>query len=143
MNAPNHRPSDEDLDFTLDDIGELSPDPVSDASQIESVENTRRLLAILHAGSTNAFIQNIKGSKRLTQWFKVGEPLIVPQDWLQHGNVYFSVHGTTVRITDKDRQKEWAKDKADSYIERYVASKNETIEAVNACLLYTSDAADE
>lgn len=94
--------------------------------------NTLRLVEKLHAGSNERFLQNITDKKRETKWFSIDDPLIVPKDWLETGNVYIGVHGTTVRITEQDRKKTWAVGKADRYIERFVASKNGTIAAVNS-----------
>jgi DNA-binding transcriptional regulator GbsR (MarR family) len=96
----------------------------------------QRFLATLHAGSDHYFLQyRTPQGKLRTQWFRVGEPFVIPAHWPKDANIYYGVSGTSIRVTNKDRAKPQYAGKPDHYIEPYVASKNETLKAVNAAFI--------
>ncbi len=104
--------------------------------------DTQQFINILHQGGAHRFTQDLtagaNGDKTVTLWSSVNEPLKVPPATGKE-NLYYSVNPTTVRVTDKDRAKYVGK--SDSYIERYVASKNTTVAAIN-CLYADVDGKD-
>ena len=118
------------LDFALDDVAELDPNPTPAPSTDTLEADTQRLMDILHAGTTERFIQNIDNKR--TIWFRHNEPIKVPNAWQKKANVFYGVHGCTVRVTDKDRAKDKNVGKKDTDIEPWVTSKIATIEAMNA-----------
>lgn len=100
---------------------------------------TTRFISHLHKAGAHRFTQNLTGKKTITVWSRVDEPLKLPP-LTGDENLFYSVNPVTVRVIAKDRLK--YPGKSDAYIERRVASKNETIAALN-CLYAEFDGKDE
>ena len=102
------------------------------AQQARLLADRDRFIAHLHRGGAHRFTQDLTagatGDKTVTCWSRTDEPLKVPPTTGKE-NLYYSVNPVTERVTDKDRAKYAGK--ADSYIERFVASKNSTVAALN------------
>ena len=120
------------LEFSLDDVAELDPNPTPAPSVSSLLTDRDTFIAHLHRGGAHRFTQDLTagatGDKTVTRWSRTDEPLKVPPATGKE-NLYYSVNPVTERVTDNDRAKYAGK--SDSYIERYVASKNSTIAALN------------
>jgi len=94
------------------------------------IQQVQDFYAALHRGGTHAFAQEI-GSYTTTYWWRVGEPMRLPKQ--EKGSaLYVNVNPVTMRVTPEDRANPKFAGKPDRYIEQRVASKDRTIECVNA-----------
>lgn len=126
------------VEIDFDELTELDP-----GQAVATTPATiAQFFAILHRGGAHRFTQDLTagatGDKTVTRWSSTDEPLKVPPATGKE-NLYYSVNPTTVRVTDKDRAKYVGK--SDAYIERFVASKNSTVAALN-CLYADVDGKD-
>lgn len=94
---------------------------------------TQQLRQHLDRGGKFRFMQSF-GSDGYGKsiWHDVTKPFTLPMTLDGERDVYWGVNPTDRIVTDDDRNKDWAKGKADKDIAPYIASKNSTIAAVNA-----------
>ena len=131
MSTPNNRPSADDLDFTLDDIAELNPDPGND---------TDTFFSIIHPAGYHRFTQDLAADWPKSYWSRTDEPLRMPPTTGKE-QIFVSINPICQRITDEDRAKPKFSGKADSWIEQRIASKNRTVAALTT-LIRDYDAKD-
>lgn len=101
--------------------------------------NGAAFFAHLQRGGGWMFAQGINGKKRVTQWIPPGKPFAYPRHWDGTFNVYFGVNQSHSPVLDRDRAK--YPGKTDAQIMPLVASKNDSISALN-CLIAEFDGKD-
>lgn len=131
MSTPNNRPSDDDLDFTLDNIEELNPDPGND---------TETFFSIIHPAGYHRFTQDLAADWPKSYWSRTDEPLRMPPGTGKE-QIFVSVNPICQRITADDLANPKFTGKAISWIAERVASKNRTVAALTT-LLRDYDAKD-
>ncbi len=119
------------LDFTLDDIVELNPDPRND---------TDKFFSILHPPGYHRFTQDLAADWPKSYWSRSDEPLRMPPATGKE-QIFVSINPICQRITDADRTNPKFSGKAESWIEQRIASKNRTVAALTA-LIRDYDAKD-
>ncbi len=110
----------------------VSPDNVK-REVLDTDEVTEQLRKHLDRGGTYRAIQSFGADDNgFTVWSTTDKPFKVSSKLNGKRQVYWIVNPTSCTVTDADRKKKWAIGKTDKDIEPYIASKNDTVQAVNA-----------